>query len=93
MVRRLHAYRNLNESTKGDLSLSDFFYKNKIEITSLDCKINEDEMVNRSKIFLERNGPITNFQRFDEIDEKINKESFEDKIDGNLKREEQELKE
>ena len=50
-------------------------------------------MVNRSNIFLERNRLITNFQRFDEIDEKINKESFEDKIDGNLKREEQELKE
>jgi adenylate kinase len=93
MVRRLHSYRNQNESTKGDLSLSDFFLKNKIDITSLDCKINEDEMVNRSKIFLERNGPITNFQKFDEMDEKINRESFEDKIEGNIKKEDQELKE
>jgi hypothetical protein len=93
MIRRLLSYRTLNESTKGDLSLSDFFLKNKSEILPLDCKSNEEEMVNRAKIFFERYGPITNYQKFDELEEKSHKENFEDKININVTKDENELKE
>jgi adenylate kinase family enzyme len=54
MNRRLLAYKNANESIKGDLSVSDFFSKNDIDILGLDCKIDLGEIINKTKIFVER---------------------------------------
>jgi adenylate kinase len=93
MNRRLQTYRHLNESAKGDLSLCDFFKKINVDILNIDCKINENEVLNRAKIFLERNGTITNFQKFDEIEEKSHKEKFEQKIEVDVSKEEIEQKE
>jgi adenylate kinase len=84
MTRRINLYKTLNESIKGDLSLSDFFLKRKVDILALDCKFTEQELMNKSKIFLERNGPIINYQIFDEEEQKSHKNSFEQKLEQDL---------
>jgi adenylate kinase len=93
MTRRLQNYKNLNESIKGEPALSDFFFKNKVSVLGIDCKLNENELVNKAKIFFERNGIIVNYQKFDEEDEKIHKQNFKSKLEKNAKIEELEMKE
>lgn len=54
MNRRLAAYKNCNESPKGDPSVTEFFTGNKVELLDLDAKLADAELVERIKIFLER---------------------------------------
>ena len=84
LTRRLLAYRNSNESQKGDPSVTEFFTEKKIDFLDIDGKLNEDEILDRIKVFLERNGPINNFQKHFEEDEKKSKTIFEQKLDLNI---------
>ena len=54
MNRRLLAYKNWNESPKGDPSVTEFFSGNKVELLDLDAKLPDAEMLERIKIFLDR---------------------------------------
>jgi len=54
MNRRLGLYRTMNESPKGDPSVSEFFTSNNVELLDLDAKNSEPELIERIKIFLER---------------------------------------
>lgn len=81
LTRRLLNYRNGNESQKGDPSVTEFFTEKKIDMLEVDGKITEDEMLERVKIFLDRNGPVNNFQKHFEEDEKKSKTIFEQKLD------------
>lgn len=79
MNRRLAHYKLLNESIKGDLSLSDFYSKNKVQILPLEIKQNENDLMNKVKVFFEREGFIKNYMKFDEIDEEDHKKVLEEK--------------
>jgi adenylate kinase len=81
LSRRLLAYKNANESLKGDPSVTEFFTEKKIELLSIDGKLNEKDILERIKIFLERNGSINNFQKHFEEDEKKSKSIFEQKLE------------
>lgn len=54
MNRRLAAYKNWNESPKGDPSVTEFFTGNKVDLLDLDAKLAESELIERIKIFLDR---------------------------------------
>lgn len=54
MNRRILAYKNNNESIKGDASVSDFFTSKNIDLLRIDAKLGENELNERIKIFLER---------------------------------------
>ena len=73
LKRRLAAYKELNESKKGEPSLSDFFKENKVDILSIDGSKSEGEIIEESKVFVERNGKILNYQISDNEIEKQEK--------------------
>jgi adenylate kinase len=54
MTRRLKAYRELNESTKGDPKVIDFFQKHEVDVENLDCKLSEKELVDHCKVVIEK---------------------------------------
>ena len=71
--RRLKAYKELNESKKGEPSITNFFKENKIDILGIDAKLNEGVILDQCKTFLEKNGKVINYQTFDnayEVEEK-----------------------
>ena len=73
--RRLKAYKELNESKKGEPSITNFFKENKIDILGVDAKLNEGVILDQCKTFLEKNGKVINYQTFDnayEVEEKKN---------------------
>ena len=86
MTRRINLYREKNESTKGELSLADFFKENQIEILEINCDISasldddHDQILEKSKIFLEKNCKINNFQTHDSKELILNKESWSSRI-------------
>jgi adenylate kinase len=86
LTRRLMNYKNANESQKGDPSVTEFFTEKKIDLLEIDGKLNEDEIIERIKVFLERGGVINNFQRHFEDDEKKSKTIFEQKLDLDISR-------
>ena len=77
LERRLKAYKELNKSEKGELSFSDFFKENGLEILSLDGTMNEGDIIEKCKVFIERNGKILNYQIFDEEYEKEEKKKID----------------
>ena len=93
LTRRLLTYRNANESQKGDPSVTEFFAEKKIDLLEIDGKLNEKDFLERIKIFLERNGPINNFQKHFEEDEKKSKTIFEQKLDLDISKTSKELNE
>ena len=54
MNRRLNVYKTLNESSKGDPSVTEFFSERKIKVLDVDGKISDKDAVENIKIFLER---------------------------------------
>jgi adenylate kinase family enzyme len=54
MNRRLLAYKNWNESPKGDPNVTEFFSGNNVELLDLDAKLTDAELLERIKIFLDR---------------------------------------
>ena len=50
--RRLKAYKELNESKKGEPSITNFFKENKVDILGIDGKLNEGESRTRKKSIL-----------------------------------------
>lgn len=54
MNRRLALYKSLNESQKGDPSVSEFFSQKNVELLNIDGKLNITESLERIKIFLDR---------------------------------------
>ena len=93
LTRRLLAYRNANESQKGDPSVTEFFTEKKIELLEIDGKLNEEEILERIKIFLDRNGLVNNFQKHFEEDEKKSKTIFEQKLDLDISKSSKETNE
>ena len=80
LKRRLAAYKELNESKKGEPSLSDFFKENKVDILSIDGSKGEGDIIEESKVFVERNGKILNYQIFDNEIEKQEKYRINSKV-------------
>ena len=78
--RRIDTYKELNESKKGEPSLSDFYQENKIQILSVDGKKSEGEIIEECKVFVERNGKILNYQIFDNEIEKREKLKINSKV-------------
>ena len=78
--RRINTYNELNESKKGEPSLSDFYKENKIEILSVDGNKGEGEIIEECKVFVERNGKILNYQMFDNEIEKQEKYKVNSKV-------------
>ena len=82
MNRRLLRYHTKNESIKGDLGLKDFFEMNGVECLPLDCRAPEEELVNRMKIFYERNGQLNNYMVQDKKDLEVESKVLQSKIDS-----------
>ncbi|MCQ2820155.1 MAG: hypothetical protein MJ252_23050 [archaeon] len=83
--RRLKAYKALNESEKGEPNLTNFCKENNIEMISVNGgKEDESKVLEKCKVFVERNGKILNYQIFDEEVEKVEKKEVVQKI-GNKK--------
>lgn len=80
LKRRLAAYKELNESKKGEPSLSDFFKENKVNILSIDGSKGEGDIIEESKVFVERNGKRLNYQIFDNEIEKQEKYRINSKV-------------
>ena len=89
--RRLREYRDWNESEKGEPNLTDFFRENQVEILGVDGRLTDTALLQKCKVFLERNGPILNYQNFDEIREKLIKEKEEKKVGEKFKAKDSEL--
>ena len=74
--RRLKTYKELNESKKGEPSITDFFKENKVDILGINGQLSENKIIEECKTFLEKNGKIINYQTFDnvfEVEEKKKK--------------------
>jgi adenylate kinase len=54
MIRRIKKYKLLNESPTGDLNICDFFNRKDIQVLNLDCKLNEEKLIQQSKIYFEK---------------------------------------
>ena len=80
--RRLKAYKELNESKKGEPSISNFFKENKIDILGIDGKAKEGEIIDACKTFLEKNWKIINYQIFDNEFEIVEKENVNKNVDA-----------
>jgi len=81
MNRRLLKYHQKNESEKGDLCLKDFFEMNGVESLTLNCVDNEDELINKMKIFFERKGKLNNYMSQDFKDIEIESKKLQSNID------------
>ena len=91
--RRLKAYKELNESKKGEPSLTNFFKENKVDILGIDGKAKEGEIIDSCKTFLEKNGKIINYQIFDNEFEVVEKENVNKNVDAHKNAREKELME
>jgi precorrin-6B methylase 2 len=89
--RRLKAYKELNESKKGEPSITNFFKENKIDILGIDGKAKEGEIIDACKTFLEKNGKIINYQIFDNEFEIVEKENVNKNVDAHKSAREKEL--
>ena len=78
--RRLKAYKELNESKKGEPSITNFFKENNIDILGIDGKLNEGVILKQCKTFLEKNGKVINYQTFDNAYEVVEKENVDKKM-------------
>ena len=65
--RRLKTYKELNESKKGEPSITDFFKENKVDILGINGQLSENKIIEECKTFLEKNGKIINYQTFDNV--------------------------
>ena len=81
--RRLKTYKELNESKKGEPSITNFFRENKVDILGIDGKKKEGEIVQACKTFLEKNGKIINYQIFDNQYEIVEKENLNKNVESN----------
>lgn len=75
MERRLAVYRELNNSTVAEPSVSDFFKTQGIELYTTSCMLNPEHTLDAFKIYIERNEKPFNFMTFDEVAE--NKRNLE----------------
>ena len=89
--RRLKAYKELNESKKGEPSITNFFKENKVDILGVDGKSNEAKILDECKTFLEKNGKIINYQTFDSVYEVEEKKKVNIKMDEHKETREKEL--
>ena len=78
--RRLQTYKELNESKKGEPNLTNFFNENNIDILGVNGTINEGEILEQCKVFVERNGKIANYQIFDNQQEYLYKNEINSKV-------------
>jgi adenylate kinase len=78
--RRLQTYKELNESKKGEPNLTNFFNENNIDILGVNGTINEGEILEQCKVFVERNGKIANYQIFDNQQEYLYKNEINTKV-------------
>jgi adenylate kinase family enzyme len=54
MTRRLKAYKDLNESQKGEPKLIDFFHKYEVDVENIDCKQSEKDLIDHCKAIIEK---------------------------------------
>lgn len=81
LERRLKAYKELNESEKGEPSLTNFFKENNVDILNVDGTKSEEKIIDSCKTFFEKNGKIINYQIYDNEFEKVDKENVNKKVD------------
>ena len=91
--RRLKTYKELNESKKGEPSITNFFKENKVDILGIDGKLNEGTIIDQCKTFLEKNGKVINYQIFDNIYEVEDKKNVDIKMEEHKEGREKELME
>ena len=91
--RRLKTYKELNESKKGEPSITDFFKENKIDILGINGQLSENKIIEECKTFLEKNGKIINYQTFDNVFEVEEKKKVNIKMDEHKEGREKELME
>ena len=81
LYRRLKAYKELNESKKGERSITNFFKENKVDILGIDGKLNEGAIIEQWKTFLEKNGKVINYQTFENVYEIEDKKKVDIKME------------
>ena len=91
--RRLKTYKELNESKKGEPSITDFFKENKVDILGINGQLSENKIIEECKTFLEQNGKIINYQTFDNVFEVEEKKKVNIKMDEHKEGREKELME
>ena len=91
--RRLKTYKELNESKKGEPSITDFFKENKVDILGINGQLSENKIIEECKTFLEKNGKIINYQTFDDVFEVEEKKKVNIKMDEHKEGREKELME
>ena len=91
--RRLKTYKELNESKKGEPSITDFFKENKVDILGINGQLSENKIIEECKTFLEKNGKIINYQTFDNVFEVEEKKKVNIKMDERKEGREKELME
>ena len=70
--KRIEIYKTLNESTKGEPSVKDFFKENHKVINQLDGRLNELELANQVKFIVENEIIGKELNKIDNDFEKIN---------------------
>ena len=93
LERRLKTYKELNESKKGEPSITNFFKEDKVDILGIDGKLNEGTIIDQCKTFLEKNGKVINYQIFDNIYEVEDKKNVDIKMEEHKEGREKELME
>ncbi len=91
--RRLKTYKELNESKKGEPSITNFFKENKVDILGINGQLSENKIIEECKTFLEKNGKIINYQTFDNVFEVEEKKKVNIKMDEHKEGREKELME
>ena len=81
MKRRLASYRKTNESTKGDPSLIQFYKKQNVSNLNVNCNSTQVNLVNKMKIFFEKDTNINNYMKFSEENEIKHKIIFDNKLE------------
>jgi adenylate kinase len=54
MKRRLEKFKLFNESPNGELCLRDFYLRKKIDLLDINCKEQENKLLEQAKVFLEK---------------------------------------
>jgi adenylate kinase len=93
LERRLKSYKELNESKKGEPSITNFFKENNIDIIGLNGKLSDEDLLETCKTFFEKNGKIINYQIFDKETEVIEKDKINQNVEKIKNEREKELKE
>ena len=78
MERRLKIYKEKNQSTVGDPSISTFFQQYNIPVFIQSGTQPEEELLNAMKIFIEQSGKPKNYMTFEEEAEKARIEREEE---------------